>query len=202
MGLGTGAASEMDHTVRSGLSPAYSPQLSTLKLSKQSPCCAVCLFPEAEPRLLGRRRAGATRDLCPGAGRAPRPHSGGPKSCTAAPGPALPLLQLLYPRLLCSGCLQDLVWMRPKGAAPKEQPAPGPCFPGRPGRSSCSCATPVPRPQGTPAPAPGSGCAGASPWYTPGFSVGKRQCGLSKAKDLLLWNLNLTYLVTIVISEI
>lgn len=186
MGLGTGAASGMDHTVRSGLSPAYSPQLSTFKLSKQSPCCAVCLFPEAEPRLLGRRRAGATRDLCPGAGRAPRPHSRGPKSCTAAPGPALPLLQLLYPRLLCSGCLQDLVWMRPKGAAPKEQPAPGPCFPGRPGRSSCSCATPVPRPQGTPAPAPGSGCAGASPWYTPGFSVGKRQCGLSKAKDFLL----------------
>lgn len=44
MGLGTGAASGMDHTVRSGLSPAYSPQLSTLQLSKQSPCCALCFL--------------------------------------------------------------------------------------------------------------------------------------------------------------
>lgn len=124
MGLGTGAASGMDHTVRSGLSPAYSPQLSTLQLSKQSPCCALFLFPEPEPRLLGRRRAGGAHDLCPGAGWAPRPHSGGPKSCTAAPGPALPLLRLLYPRLLCSGCLQELVWMRPKGAARSAQSCP------------------------------------------------------------------------------
>lgn len=100
MGLGTGAASGMDHTVRSGLFPAYSPQLSTLQLSKQSPCCALCFL-----------------NL--------NPHSGGPKSCTAAPGPALPLLWLLYLRLLCSGCLGFiLVWMRPKGAARSAQSCP------------------------------------------------------------------------------